>query len=228
MLRGADHEGLDGMLGEELQLQAPRARPCPPPRVGGPSVPVETRERARVARSEASPAARDPAALIEELAAEVGPRAFGVAMSMLGDRAAAEDALHDAFLLAAAGAKSFRGDSSLRTWFLTIVVNCCRRHRRLWRRWVLGVDVPEAAKADVDQGASDVHGDPGLRALLDSAVRRLPHRQRTAFVLRYQHDMTIDEVAAVMECAPGTVKATLHKAVLKLRKELEDVGGGAT
>jgi RNA polymerase sigma-70 factor (ECF subfamily) len=181
-----------------------------------------------VERSSTRDIARDPAALVEELAAEVGPLAFGVAMSMLGDRGGAEDAMHDAFVQAFTGLRSFRGDASLKTWFLKIVVNCCKRHRRLWRRWVVGA---AAATSTIDSALREqVHvdslGDPGLRARLEQAVLGLPHRQRTAFVLRYQQDLTIDEIAAVMECAPGTVKATLHKAVHKLREELADVGRG--
>lgn len=67
---------------------------------------------------------------------------------------------------------------------------------------------------DADQG------DPGLREQLRRAVLLLPHRQRMAFVLRFGQELTIEEIAEVMGCAPGTVKATLHKAVEKLRRRL--------
>ena len=41
-------------------------------------------------------------------------------------------------------------------------------------------------------------------------------------VLRYLADLPIAEIAEVMDCAPGTVKATLHQALARMRVELED------
>lgn len=53
-----------------------------------------------------------------------------------------------------------------------------------------------------------------------SAVRALPERQRTAVALHYLEDMSVDDVATVMECAPGTVKASLHAARQSLAARL--------
>lgn len=53
-----------------------------------------------------------------------------------------------------------------------------------------------------------------------SAVRALPDRQRTAVALHYLEDMSVDDVAAIMECAPGTVKASLHAARQSLAARL--------
>ena len=149
--------------------------------------------------------------------------AYRVALSMLGDSAAAEDAVQDAYVQAHRGLKGFRGDSSLRTWFMKIVVNNCKRHRRIWRRLVVGNDDVERVRAEGVQ-QEPLAGDPGLRERIEESVLRLPHRQRTAFVLRYSQELTIEEIAEVMGCASGTVKATLFKAVRKLRNELEDLG----
>lgn len=160
---------------------------------------------------------------IESLAQDVGPLALGVARKMLGDRALAEDALQDAFLQAYRGFGGFRGESSMRTWFLRILVNSCRRHRVVARRWL-----SRGREAAAEQVHTDAHGDPALRTRLDKAVLALPHRQRTAFVLRYTKDLGIEEIARIMGCAPGTVKATIHKAVMRLRRELGDLMRGET
>lgn len=155
---------------------------------------------------------------IEALASDVGPMAYGIALKMLGDRQNAEDALQDAYLQAYRGLTSFRGQASLKTWFLRILVNSCRRHRRIWRRWT--ATISEASSEEQDQSQDQAETDPGLRKELRHAILQLPHRQRTALVLRYGQELTIDEIAEIMECAPGTVKATLHKAVAKLRQSL--------
>ena len=56
---------------------------------------------------------------------------------------------------------------------------------------------------------------------LDAALNQLGERQRAAVVLRYFADLPLAEIAAVMGCATGTVKATLHQALDRLRIELE-------
>ena len=48
----------------------------------------------------------------------------------------------------------------------------------------------------------------------------LPMRQREAVVLRFFEDMSVDETAAAMGCAAGTVKATVHQALRSLRQRL--------
>jgi len=172
-----------------------------------------------LASSTMSDDAADRARRIEQLAEQEGPLALSIATRMLGDRTLAQDALQDAFVQAYRGLPGFRGDASLRTWFLRILVNSCRRHRVLMRRWTAG-RVQDAPAVHVH---TDVHGDPALRDRLERAVLALPHRQRSAFVLRYVHGMGIAEIAQIMGCAQGTVKATVHKAVLRMRRELKDL-----
>jgi RNA polymerase sigma factor (sigma-70 family) len=92
---------------------------------------------------------------------------------------------------------------------------------RRWLRTRREAAAPEDAQVDA-------HGDPALRARLARAVLTLGHRQRTAFVLRYTQGLSIAEIAEVMGCAQGTVKATIHKSVMKLRRELGDLTRGET
>lgn len=49
------------------------------------------------------------------------------------------------------------------------------------------------------------------------AVAVLPHRQRAAVVLRYYADLSVADAAQVMGCAPGTVQALTHQAIVNLR-----------
>ena len=53
-----------------------------------------------------------------------------------------------------------------------------------------------------------------------SAVRALPDRERAAVTLHYLEDLSIAEVAQILEVAPGTVKASLSHARQKLRSAL--------
>lgn len=53
-------------------------------------------------------------------------------------------------------------------------------------------------------------------------VRRLPHRQAAAVALHYLEDLSITEMAVVLDCAEGTAKAHLHKARQTLASLLDD------
>ena len=71
--------------------------------------------------------------------------------------------------------------------------------------------------------------DDADRLAVRAAVRALPDRQRTALVLRYYADLPAAEVAALMGCTDGTVRALTHQAIVSLRRtgglleELADV-----
>jgi RNA polymerase sigma factor (sigma-70 family) len=60
------------------------------------------------------------------------------------------------------------------------------------------------------------------RASLGEAIDQLPERQRLAIVLRYGLDLSLDDVAAAMGCAVGTVKSTVHAALARLHVVLDE------
>jgi RNA polymerase sigma factor (sigma-70 family) len=60
----------------------------------------------------------------------------------------------------------------------------------------------------------------GFNHVVD-AVRRLPHRQRSAIVLRYEMQLSDTEISEALRIPIGTVKSTLHRALARLRKEVE-------
>ena len=77
------------------------------------------------------------------------------------------------------------------------------------------------------RGTAKRHPDPVARSMNDpevdetwDAVAGLPPRERAAVVLRYWLDLPEREIADRLDCPPGTVKSTLHRALGRLRKEL--------
>jgi len=93
------------------------------------------------------------------------------------------------------------------------------------RRWATRQvhAVPDAAlTGEADRRAhvewTDEPGpDPELWALLG----RLPRQQRAAVVLRYWEGLSDDEIGAVLECRPGTVRAHVSRGMATLRAGLE-------
>ena len=109
-----------------------------------------------------------------------------------------------------------RPGTDLRPWFLGIVANECREHRR--RRWtsvLRWAEVPAAAAAlGVDLDASDLR-----RQLI-----RLREADRLVVVLHLHLDMTLEEIAAVTRRSVGSVRGRLYRAIKKLRpgRELQE------
>lgn len=57
---------------------------------------------------------------------------------------------------------------------------------------------------------------------LRAAIQALPEKMRLAVCLHHLSGLTVGEVAATLDVAPGTVKSNLHDARVKLRAALED------
>lgn len=147
-------------------------------------------------------------------------RAVRLAWRLLGgDDAAAEDVAQEAFVSAYLGLARFRGQSSLETWFYRILMRKAYSHLR-WRR------VRERfGRVDPESSADpspEPTRDPGLRRRIGRALDGLPRTQREAFVLVHLEGFTVVETAEIMHKAPGTVKSHLHRALKKLREQLED------
>jgi RNA polymerase sigma-70 factor (ECF subfamily) len=145
----------------------------------------------------------------EELLAPALDPAFRLAMTMLKDRGAAEDAVQEAALKAWRKLGGFRAGSELRPWFLAIVANECRstRRTRWWGVIRLG-ELPHRAVSD-DQAAE--------RLDLDAGLDRLPRHQLLALTLYYHLDLPIEEVARVLGCSSGAARVRIHRALAALR-----------
>jgi RNA polymerase sigma factor (sigma-70 family) len=135
-----------------------------------------------------------------------------LATAITGSRELGCDAVQDAFARAVHRRSEFRGDGSLDGWMWQIVVSCAHDVRRRRRQAdELPPDGPGSAAAPED--ADDVR----------DAVSQLPERQRLALFLRYYADLDYGTIAQVLEIAPGTVAATLHKAHANVRQLMTEV-----
>jgi RNA polymerase sigma-70 factor (ECF subfamily) len=170
----------------------------------------------------------------EKLLAGERGRAIAVAYHLTGgDREAAKDVAQEAFLKAYRALPGFRGEASMRTWLMRIVVNQASKHRRkeslLWR---LGLSSrsrqEEDAAAPAAPGASPERLSEGiaLRSRIATAMDGLSKRQRNVFALVHLEGMTVQETAEILGKSPGTVKSHLHRALVALRRDLADMEPG--
>jgi RNA polymerase sigma-70 factor (ECF subfamily) len=148
----------------------------------------------------------------EELLSPVLDPAFRLAMTMLDDRAAAEDAVQDAAIKAWRSFGKFRAGAEMRPWFLTIVANECRsaRRSRWWHVWRSSEIAPPAVADELSTERID----------LDAALARLASQHLLVLSLYYHLDLPIEEVARVLRCSEGAARQRIHRALGALRPGL--------
>jgi RNA polymerase sigma-70 factor (ECF subfamily) len=115
---------------------------------------------------------------------------------------------------------TLRNPSALRSFIFSITVRTLKSElkRRRVRRWVMlseTGELPEASVPGVDAATAQ------LRRRFYRALDRLGVEDRTIFVLRHVEEMTLEEVAEVMQLSLATVKRRLQKANEKVSEEFE-------
>ncbi|MCP2324686.1 RNA polymerase sigma factor (sigma-70 family) [Hamadaea flava] len=142
--------------------------------------------------------------------------------TLLGAGDDAEDVVQEAYVKAYRRLETFRGDSSFRSWLLTIVANETRNlHRTRQRRAGL---LERAAVAEGPPPELDHAVDGALsterREELVAALQQLSPADRDVLVYRYLLDMSEAETAELLDRPKGTVKSRASRALAKLRTQL--------
>ena len=137
-------------------------------------------------------------------------RLWAVAMRTLGERDDAADAVQDALLSACRRAASFRGEAQVSTWLHRIVVNACLD--RLRRRRSRPTEALAPYEGLVESRATDTSQTDAIetserRTDVMTALASLSEEQRTALVLVDMEGFSVTEAAAMVGCAPGTIKS---------------------
>jgi len=143
---------------------------------------------------------------------------FGVAHALTGNASDAEDLVQET-LVGVLGSK-FRGESSLRTWLVRILVNRAGMlQRKPWKR-ALHVGLDETPSPSSPAGGA---GPGGADAKLDLttmlAALTLEHRQ--VLVLREIEGLSYEEISESLHLPRGTVESRLHRAREELRKKFK-------
>ncbi|MFH1738808.1 MAG: RNA polymerase sigma factor [bacterium] len=162
---------------------------------------------------------RDPG-IFEEFVRRYQKQVYFTALRLVGERDDALDAAQEVFLKIWRFAPKMKKDLELEGWVYRVTVNTCidrlrdrlRHQKHTAHSNLIMLSVP-------DKGIS-----PREHAKLAEELRQvkqaldeLTERQRSIFVLRHFQNLRIHEIAEVMSTSVGTVKATLHQTLNKLR-----------
>jgi RNA polymerase sigma-70 factor (ECF subfamily) len=149
----------------------------------------------------------------EQLVDEHQSMVFSLAWRMTGDRGLAEEIAQDVFLELDGNLARLESPLHVLHWLRRVAMS--RSADGLRRRRVRGVDL--WVEMDEDPSApADNHFSP-LGARLEQLLATLPEAQRAALVLRYQEDLSPEEIAATLNAPVATVKSHLQRGLKLLR-----------
>lgn len=148
-------------------------------------------------------------------------RLGGFFLRMLSyDSAKAEDMLQELFTSVWTHRKDYRPTQSFTTWLYAMAYNLCKndyRHTMVQQAYEAECKTREEA---TDEATQQMERDE-LRQRLRRAVQALPEAQRDAFLLHYDEEFTVAEVAHITGCPEGTVKSRIYTALASVREKLK-------
>jgi RNA polymerase sigma-70 factor (ECF subfamily) len=150
---------------------------------------------------------------------------FSIALRILGDRFLAEETAQDVFLELHAKLDELASDDHVLHWLRRATVHrSIDRIRQRDRRHEVVTDPADFRDLNLPDLAVDASpGDPLLSRQLRQLVASLPVMQRTVIALRYQEDMSVDEIADALSMPVATVKSHLRRTLLLLREKMTRV-----
>lgn len=158
---------------------------------------------------------------------------FRLAYRMTQNEHDAEEVVQETFLRAYKSIDSFESRANFSTWLCRIGINCALNlmAARKPAQPLSGTDV-EGEEYEIQVPSTDPS--PERRVLsgevrdrVSRAMSQLTTVERTAFVMRHFEGRSIEEISNVLEIKAGAAKHTVFRAVQKLRRVLEPLGGYA-
>lgn len=151
-------------------------------------------------------------------------KVFRLCVSMLRDRAQAEDVAQDVFMRVWRALSGYAGQASLSTWIYAITRNACLSELRKKRAHV-SINMDDEYDAEI-AALSVSDADDSATTSVAQLLDQLPERYRQAVTLFYMEDKSYEQTAESLGLPLGTVKALLHRArkkLIELTRESESV-----
>lgn len=144
---------------------------------------------------------------------------YRMAYSLVKNKYDAEDICQEVFIRYISKRPMFQSENHEKAWFLRVTINLCKNlWKTAWRQKVisLGEDLEESMEAT---DTLEKVEESGIIELLKS----LPHKYRVVIHLFYYEELSIDEIAGVLQMKPATVRTHLTRAREKLKRLLDEM-----
>jgi RNA polymerase sigma-70 factor, ECF subfamily len=161
----------------------------------------------------------------DELYARYSKRLLVYFTRMLNfDKTLAEDALQDLFLKIAEMPEKFDQSHSFKTWIFSVASNQCKnyyRHKKIVSESTQEIKyMNEQVNDQAFLKAATKLDAVAFRVMLDEVLNGLAVEKKEAFILKYQEEKTIAEIAWIQDCPEGSVKSRLHYTIKILEERL--------
>lgn len=141
---------------------------------------------------------------------------FSIALRILGDRSTAEEAVQEVFLELHGKLGELASEQHIRNWLRRVTVHrSVDLVRQRARRPEIAMDWDELPDLSSAENQSDSH----LSRQLQQLVSSLPEAPRTVLILRYQEDMSPEEISGMLDMPVATVKSHLRRSLRLLREK---------
>jgi len=133
----------------------------------------------------------------------------------------ADDLTQNTFIKAYRHIDKFHGNSSIFTWLYRIATNEALSFlEKKKKRFFFSIDDhQEKMESYLDQ-AGNLNGDE-IQIILQKALLKLPAKQRLVFQLKYQEELSYEEMSEVTGTSVGALKASYHHAVKKIEEYIK-------
>lgn len=152
-------------------------------------------------------------------------RLYRVGMAIINDDAEVEDAMQVAYINAYEHLSTFSFKSQFSTWLTRILINECllrlknRRKSINMNDSIMDKEIhQQLATAEPTPAAQMLNAE--LKQLLEAAIRQLPEKYRTVFIMREVERMNIAETQECLDLTEVNVKVRLNRAKSMLRNSL--------
>ncbi|MDP1801030.1 MAG: sigma-70 family RNA polymerase sigma factor [Bacteroidota bacterium] len=162
----------------------------------------------------------------DEIYERYSKRLLGYFIRMLNfDKELAEDALQDLFLKIAEAPQKFDKNRSFKTWIFSVASNSCKnyyRHKKIVSESAEEIRYMNESINDAAFLNSASKIDAAMfRKMLEEILNELSVEKKEAFILKYQEEKTIAEIALIQNCPEGSVKSRLHYTIKVLEEKLK-------
>jgi len=156
----------------------------------------------------------------EQLVEEHQSMVFSLAWRMTGDRGLAEELAQDVLLELDRNLRKMKSADHVRFWLRQVTVHrsADALRRKQAKAATLGTDLwVELEERHVLVEPLDMDDESPLGRRIEELLAGLPESQRAALVLRYQEDLTPEEIAVTLKAPVATVKSQLQRGLKLLR-----------
>lgn len=161
---------------------------------------------------------------LNELVRRYEQRIFALAVRVLKEHAAAEDATTETLMKIWTKARQWRGDSSASTWIFRVafrtILDVQKRQNRWWQRWKVVANPGDI----IDETMVDADENQRKKSQLKEALSKLSSIDQAVLHFHYLEEKPIAEIAEIMGKPYGNLKTQLMRARRRLKELLEQNG----